>query len=165
MACGRTVTFGRHVGKYSRSSDAIIRSSCDKARVNCPQKARHFLGTLYGQEDFSGKFATKFCCCFSRAHALDHRHKARPARSWVKRCQYCFDRGDLTWLDPTYRLSATPSLPYVPSKSTRFATATLKLHASATFRPLTFVATFKIWQSLEYRCYPVVGHLRRRSLP
>ena len=32
------------------------------------------------------------------------------ARSWVKRCQYCFDRGDLTWLDPTYRLSATPEL-------------------------------------------------------
>lgn len=38
--------------------------------VNCPQKARHFLGTLLWARRFQRKFATKFCCCFSRAHAL-----------------------------------------------------------------------------------------------
>ena len=38
--------------------------------LNCPQKARHFLGTLLWARRFQRKFATKFCCCFSRAHAL-----------------------------------------------------------------------------------------------
>lgn len=31
-------------------------------------------------------------------------------RSWVKQCQYRFDIGDLTWLDPTYRSPVTPEL-------------------------------------------------------
>lgn len=29
-------------------------------------------------------------------------------RSWVERCQYRFDHGDLTWLDPTYGSPVTP---------------------------------------------------------
>lgn len=34
----------------------------------------------------------------------------RVSRSWAKQCQYRFDRGDLTWLDPTYCSSVTPEL-------------------------------------------------------
>ena len=34
----------------------------------------------------------------------------RLTKSWVQQCQYRFDLGDLTWLDPTYRSLATPEL-------------------------------------------------------
>ena len=34
----------------------------------------------------------------------------RLTKSWVQQCQYRFDLGDLTWLDPTYRSLVTPEL-------------------------------------------------------
>ena len=34
----------------------------------------------------------------------------RLTRSWVRQCQYRFDLGDLTWLDPSYRSLVTPEL-------------------------------------------------------
>ena len=34
----------------------------------------------------------------------------RLTKSWVQQCQYRFDLGDLTWLDPTYRSLVAPEL-------------------------------------------------------
>ena len=90
----------------------------------------------------------------------------RLTKSWVQQCQYRFDLGDLTWLDPTYRSLVTPELALRAVREYEICrNYAQRPHASATFHVLMFTAMSKIWQSGEYRCYPVDGRLRRRSLP
>ena len=42
----------------------------------------------------------------------------RLTKSWVQQCQYRFDLGDLTWLDPTYLSSDNRMDPQIDIKMT-----------------------------------------------
>ncbi len=86
----------------------------------------------------------------------------RLTKSWVQQCQYRFDLGDLTWLDPTYRSLVTPELAlravreYEICRNYAQAARVCNISRSDVYR---YVQNMAKWGQFKHSCTQNLTHL------